>query len=428
MLASNSHLRAFRKMLFGDAPFRPLRDTSLIAVFCLRLVIVIVAFAAYSPAQTRHGAAPIEKGPPSRENYVGNEACRSCHQKEFDGYQATAHHLTSRVADAHSIAGNFTPGANIFKTANPSLTFKMTADADGFHQTAIDQVSPGKDVEITERFDIVIGSGHKSQTYLYWKDDRLFELPVSWWVATGQWINSPGYEDGAVRFDRQIYPRCLECHGSYFKSLAPPPNKYDRSTLGLGIECERCHGPGREHVALYSSPNPPKAHAFTAIVNPSLLPRNRQLDTCALCHAGLGNTLQPALSFQPGDALDKYLQLPNMDPSAAVDVHGNQVELLKMSRCFRESDMTCVTCHNPHQVQRDLAVYSQSCLRCHKAEQCGKFASMGAQIANNCIDCHMPLRKSQALFSNSNDQTLQLPVRDHDIAIYAKARSEGPAH
>ncbi len=102
----------------------------------------------------------------------------------------------------------------------------MTADADGFHQTAVDEVSPGKNIELTQRFDIVVGL-QKSQTYLYWKDDLLFELPVSWWVATSQWINSPGYEDGAVRFDRPIYPRCLECHGSYFKSLAPPPNKYD---------------------------------------------------------------------------------------------------------------------------------------------------------------------------------------------------------
>jgi hypothetical protein len=375
-------------------------------------------------AQTHRSVTPVpEKQPPSRNAYAGDQACRSCHQQEFNTYQATAHHLTSRAADAHSIAGSFTPSNNVFKTANPSLYFKMTADADGFHQTAVDEVSPGKSVELGQRFDIVVGSGHKSQTYLYWKDDLLFELPVSWWVATGQWINSPGYEDGAVRFNRPIYPRCLECHGSYFKSLAPPPNKYDPASLRLGIECERCHGPGREHLALYSSSHPPPVHPSKAgtpkaILNPASLPRNRQVDACALCHAGLGNPLQPALSFQPGDALDKYLQLPDMDTDLAVDVHGNQVELLKKSRCFRSSNMTCITCHNVHQVERDPASFSKYCLNCHKAQQCGRFATLGAQIVNNCVDCHMPLKKSQALFSNSNNQTLQLPVRDHDIAIY----------
>jgi hypothetical protein len=330
------------------------------------------------------------------------------------------------LAGAHSIAGSFDANTNVFKTANASLYFKMTADANGFHQTAVDEVSPGKSVELTERFDIVVGSGHKSQTYLYWKDDELFELPVSWWAATGQWINSPGYEDGALRFDRPIYPRCLECHGSYFKSLAPPPNKYEPSSVALGIECERCHGPGREHVALYSAnPNPPpqlKTTAAKAIVNPASLPRNRRIDSCAICHAGAGNPLAPALSFQPGDVLEKYLEIPEMDSSLAVDVHGNQVQLLKRSRCFRSSNMTCDTCHNVHQVQRDAASFSRYCLNCHQPQQCGKFAALGRQITSNCVDCHMPLRKSQALFSNSNDQTLRLQVRDHDIAIYPETQ------
>jgi hypothetical protein len=390
----------------------------------LTVLIALFSLPGIAPSQTHH-TAPVaaNKQPPSREEYVGDQACSSCHEEEFKNYQATAHHLTSRTADAHSIAGSFATGSNIFKTANPALYFKMSADADGFHQTAVDEISPGKNIELTQRFDIVVGL-QKSQTYLYWKDDLLFELPVSWWVATGQWINSPGYEDGAVRFDRPIYPRCLECHGSYFKSLAPPPNKYDPASLGLGIECERCHGPGREHVALYSSTNPPKDGAPKAIVNPESLPRNRQVDGCALCHAGLGNPLQPALSFQPGDALDKYLQLPEMDTDLAVDVHGNQVELLKKSRCFRSSNMTCITCHNVHRVERDAASFSKYCLNCHKAQQCGKFATIGAQIANNCVDCHMPLKK----FSNSNSQTLQLPVRDHDIAIYPDSSSHSPRH
>jgi hypothetical protein len=394
----------------------------------LGVVLLASALPFAGSAQTRHANAPAaDKKPPSRDAYVGDQACRSCHEKEFTAYQTTAHHLTTQAADAHSIAGNFAAGANLFKTANPSLYFKMTADANGFHQTAVDEVSPGKNVELTEPFDIVVGL-RKSQTYLYWKDDELFELPVSWWNATGQWINSPGYEDGALRFNRPIYPRCLECHASYFVSLAPPPSRYQRSSVALGIECEKCHGPGREHVALYTSPNPPKGAALKAILNPASFSRERQIDACALCHAGLGTTLAPALSFQPGDVLAKYLAIPDMDPGMAVDVHGNQVQLLKLSRCFRSSNMTCVTCHDAHQEQRDAAAFSKYCLNCHKAQQCGKFATMGEQITHDCVDCHMPLKKSQALFSDSNDQTLQLPVRDHDIAIYPDSGSAAPHH
>ena len=397
-------------------------------------LLSLILLAAISPptcsAQARRSASPTpEKKPPTREAYVGDQACRPCHEKEFTPYQVTAHHLTSRPADAHSIAGSFAAGSNLFKTANPSLYFKMTSDPNGYYQTAVDEVSPGKNVELTQRFDIVVGL-RKSQSYLYWKDDELFELPISWWsangAATAQWINSPGYEDGALRFDRPIYPRCLECHASYFTSLAPPPNKYERSSVALGIECEKCHGPGREHIAIYSSSNPPKGVPARAIVTPASLPRNRQIDACALCHAGLGNTLAPALSFQPGDALAKYLDIPDMDPGLAVDVHGNQVQLLKQSRCFRSSNMTCNTCHNVHQPEPDAASFSHYCIDCHKPQQCGKFATLGPKIADNCIDCHMPLKKSQALFSNSNNQTIQLPVRDHDIAIYADGNPAAP--
>ncbi len=63
----------------------------------------------------------------------------------------------------------------------------------------------------TERIDIVTGSGIKGQTYLYWKGDQLFQLPVSYWTDLKRWITSPGYTEGVANFDRPIVPRCLEC-------------------------------------------------------------------------------------------------------------------------------------------------------------------------------------------------------------------------
>jgi len=45
-----------------------------------------------------------------------------------------------------------------------------------------------------ERIDVVIGSGVRGQSYLYWHGDQLYELPVSYWSDGGRWINSPGYK------------------------------------------------------------------------------------------------------------------------------------------------------------------------------------------------------------------------------------------
>ena len=147
--------------------------------------------------------------------------------------------------------GSFTPGSNILKTSNPYLTFEMTANEQGYFQSAVEQVSPSKKISRTERIDIVTGLARKGQSYLFWKGDQLFQLPVTYWTATDSWVNSPSYPDGSPHFDKHIIPRCLECHASYFEWLPPPVNRYRKTSLVLGIFCEKCHGPGREHVALH---------------------------------------------------------------------------------------------------------------------------------------------------------------------------------
>jgi len=131
----------------------------------------------------------------------------------------------------------------------------MDATEQGYFQTAIMRQSPTDVVYRAERFDVVIGSSRKGQTYLFWKGDQLFELPVSYWVGLDEWVNSPGYHDGTAFFSKGVTPRCLECHATSFKSLTPPLNRYDKTSLVLGMTCEKCHGPGGEHVARVDLPS-----------------------------------------------------------------------------------------------------------------------------------------------------------------------------
>jgi hypothetical protein len=118
--------------------------------------------------------------------------------------------------------------------------------------------------------------------------------------------------------------------------------------------------------------------------------------------------------------LDTYLELPHLDPSANVDVHGSQVELLKKSRCYQSADsMTCSTCHNVHVPQHDLAAFSDRCLSCHKIENCGVYPKLGRDIARNCIDCHMPNQQTNLIVSDSNGRRVKPQVRNHWIKIYS---------
>jgi len=393
--------------------------------FALLLILFALMPGFAHPNQPSQAEVPsAKKKPPSRTEYAGDQACRSCHEKESKAYLPTAHHHTSSWPSAQTMKGSFSPGSNILRTSNPYLHFEMTKSSSGYFQSAIEEPGPGKTISRTERIDVVTGSGRRGQTYLFWKGDLLFQLPVTYWTETDGWVNSPSYPDGSPHFDKDIIPRCLECHASYFEWMPPPVNRYRKTSLVLGIMCEKCHGPGQKHVALHRQTPHLPAGTPEAIVNPTKLDRDRQTDVCGLCHSGNGMPIAPSLSFLPGDDLRDYIDIPYVSAEDAVDVHGNQVQLLRKSRCFQSTTtLTCTTCHDPHTTQRDAAAFSSTCLTCHQAKQCGEFPKLGEKISTNCIDCHMPVQESQVLFSRTNGKLLHPKVRNHLIAIYPSAKS-----
>lgn len=363
-----------------------------------------------------------------RTEYVGDAVCAQCHKDRFDTYEKTAHNLTSQLASKDTIVGTFNPGANTMTTANSDLTFRMDQKGDEFFQTAIWASPDGTAPRTrTERLDLVIGSGGKGQTYLYWRDNQLFQLPVSYSTVLHRWITSPGYVDGQADFERPIIPRCLECHATYFQAVFPDPdvNMYDTKNFVLGLGCERCHGPGRAHAASYRNPN--AAHSAQTIVNPAKLLPTRQSDVCAQCHGGQGDRfLEPAFSYVPGQPLERYIDLGPIDSAKDVDVHGKQGKLLMKSQCYQmSSNLTCSTCHDVHKEQRDPAAMSQHCLSCHNLETTSPtHAKVASTITQNCIDCHMPRLESKVVYLDIDGQRIRPRFRTHWIKIYSDAERQ----
>jgi len=365
-------------------------------------------------------ALRVRTEPVRADNAVGDATCLSCHQQKAS-FEQTAHRLTSRPPTRDAIAGSFTPGANVLRTSNPYLHFRMDSTATGFFQTAVMGRAPDTSTR-SERIDFVTGS-RKGQSYLYWHaGDLLYQLPVSYWTGVG-WVNSLGYTDGTQNVERPIPPRCLECHASGFRTVAASPsviNRYGRTGVILGITCETCHGAGQEHVRRERSP----LHAVLppAIVNPARLARPRQLDGCALCHGGVAAPRTPAFSYVPGQPLERQVEWWARRDTGAVDVHGNQVALLERSRCFRSSLMTCATCHDVHRQQRDLVGFSDRCLTCHSAQSCGLFPRLGHGLVGRCVDCHMPALTSTTIVSTSLGRQMRVQVRTHWIKVYPQFR------
>lgn len=349
---------------------------------------------------------------------MGDSTCLSCHADKAS-YEGTAHRLTSRHPSPTTMAGDFTGPHSVLRTPNPALHFRMSADSSGFHQTAVE--GTGKDTTMrTERVAYVAGSNRKGQSYLYWRGDSLYQMPISYWKTLNTWINSPGpgYTDGRANFDRAVAPRCFECHATWIeaKSDLGVVNRFDSTGAILGITCERCHAGGREHVrrqrATLTIARGP------AIVSPARLTRERQMDACAQCHGGIGRPKAPSFTYVAGHRLEDFVELAPPPPTAQVDVHGNQVALLQRSRCYQASQMTCITCHDVHATQRDVKQLSGKCTTCHQEQSCKLFPTQGHAIAGRCVDCHMPLQASNLIVSALEGQSKQAMVRSHWIRVY----------
>ena len=342
------------------------------------------------------------------------ESCKACHREVFATFIQTAHFQTSAEATAQSIKGRFSKGHNVLRTRLEGIYFTMERRNAAFYQTAVDSAQ-GR--SISERIELVVGSGRRGQSYLYWKRGLLFELPVSYLTGIERWINSPGYMDGEVDFGRLIVPRCLECHSTSFTLQANRGAvRYSREYV-LGISCDKCHGAGKAHVKYHSSH--PGESRGKYILNPAGFSRDRQLDNCALCHSGEGEPTAPSFSYRPGERLEDYV-VPQPEGDVPIpDVHGNQVGLLRRSRCFRSSrDMSCSTCHDVHRPERDVAQFAQKCLTCHQISQHPMAGEIGTRMMILCIDCHMPNRKSNAIQINTPTKPFALYFRSHAIGIY----------
>ena len=201
------------------------------------------------------------------------------------------------------------------------------------------------------------------------------------------------------------------------KSLRPPIATAKRDSPWASL-VRNVTDRGGNTFKLFAAKLP--ASANSAIIDPARFSRERQMDLCAWCHAGAGSSLQPAFSYIPGEALDKYLALPQPDPSAPVDVHGSQVEMLERSQCFQKSGMTCLTCHDVHAVQHDLSEFSQRCLSCHKSGS-AMFPKRGHQVASDCIGCHMPLQETNLIVFDQDGKKAKPKVRNHWIKVYSEA-------
>ncbi len=359
------------------------------------------------------GDGPVAAADPRGSAFAGAAACTSCHTDISNHYLHTNHYKTSETFSYHKFRQLIKAETQSVSYSNGQMV-RIENNGNDVFQT----LYHSDNKQQSERLDISFGSGDKAQTYGYWKENELYQLPLTYRTDTAIWTNSPGFPVDRPYYTRAIPIRCLECHTSYAyaEKVQTGPlelsEKIRPASIVFGIDCERCHGPAMKHVQFHQShPDDTLAKHITPV---NLLTRQQQLDMCATCHSGDPLSLQSVFAFQPGDTLSKYYMYYT-GATGEPDVHGKQLQLLQMSECFQQSTLTCTTCHDPHKpLNRQLQI--QRCLSCHQQPKHPPAMDMATQ---DCITCHMPLRSSRGLdFRSPHGKEIPYRLRTHRIAVY----------
>ncbi len=215
---------------------------------------------------------------------------------------------------------------------------------------------------------------------------------------------SPGYTQlREMELNHPVDATCLFCHASRVQPrVKGTVNRFDGEPfLQPGVGCERCHGPGSEHIARRGR-----------MVNPATLTGERRDGICMQCHLEGTARIQAAGhrqdDYRPGAMLSDYLAIFVPADAATRDLGAvSQVEALARSTCKRRSGdaLSCITCHDPHvQVTETekAGYYRAKCLGCH-----APMAERHHPEQPDCTICHMP-RSDSADISHTE-------VTDHRI-------------
>ena len=355
--------------------------------------------------------------------YVGIDSCRMCHQQVYADYIHTGMGRSFRPARPDLSNARF-PSPPIFdSTRHAYYRAFLQKDSIFIEEFRIDPTSGDTFFHRVQRIDYIVGSGQHTNSHIYSVNGYLYQAPLTFYTQDSIWDLPPGFHGGqAMRWERPVGLECMSCHNAMPGFDTESVNRYH--AVPLGIDCERCHGPGSRHVERRLASLP---FDTGEIVHPGRLPPDRQIDLCQRCHLQGLSILRNGhdfMDFRPGMRLADVWNVyyPRQWLENPLPIMASHPLRMKMSKCYQASRssnsmpaLTCLSCHNPHRsVNRTpREVFIRKCLNCHQRHDCTASLSLRTKNDDDCITCHMP-----------NTATHDIPhVKIHDHFIRIPERS-----
>ncbi len=323
--------------------------------------------------------------------------CRSCHQDIHETFIHTGMGRSFDHATLEKTQASFGDHALIYDETSNFYYFPFFKDSTMFVTEF--RLENGDTIhKRTERIEYIVGSGQHTNSHILNFNGYVFQAPITYYTQEEKWDMAPGFRDGGnLRFSRYLTTECITCHNHLPNFVEGSFNKYEE--MPHGIECERCHGPGEIHVREMLAGNTvdTSLNIDYSIVNPGKLSRDLQMDLCQRCHLQGVAVLEEGktfFDFKPGMRLNEVMNvfLPRYSNSHENFIMASQADRLRMSECFKQSEMTCITCHNPHESVETTGEkhFNDACLSCHKSSTaCAASEADRLAEENNCSKCHM---------------------------------------
>ncbi|MCC9602309.1 C cytochrome precursor [Stieleria sp. JC731] len=337
----------------------------------------------YSDTRNMNAVQALDSGsePDSSATLVGKETCAECHRENFDLHAKSGHAQTFHKGNSPRVVEHF--AGKTAAAGDPFGHFTYVAGEGGLKVLRHDdpdlsKLSPGNVDE--ELFQFGLGSGQNAITLINLQEDKagvpnLLEHRVSWFQSHAGFGLTPGHLHHQPDGDRELFgelikdrslQQCIWCHttsgtvvGGHIEDLV------------ADVNCEKCHGPGSEHVRLARITDNPPPYS----VGKSDWDFESELQLCGSCH-------RLPRHVDPKDIRDYIPMMLRFQPIGLV-----------RSPCYLKADgkLMCSTCHDPHAhfKTKSEQQYIDDCIGCHQPEN-DQHTICPVSSADGCIECHMP--------------------------------------
>jgi Tfp pilus assembly protein PilF len=387
-----------------------------------RPAAVLAALAPLLLAQAPAALSPVTRDlasfgfPPTTgaaPGYVPDRACALCHSDLAKTYAEKGMARAFRRPRPETDIEDFSAPAFVHSKSGQQLRMMRRDGRLVFERWQAG--ADGRPVDVFEtEVDWILGSGDHARTYLYQTPGgEIYQLHLAWYTQEGRWGMAPGFDradhEGVLR---RVRRECVFCHTAY-PDVPAGADAYGApqvfpTEVPEGIGCQRCHGPGAEHVGQALGGIGSRAEIRASIFNPGRLPATKRDEVCQGCHLqpsvalpGLRRFGRGDFSYRPGEPLSDYLVQVDIEEdgrsrSDRFEINHHPYRL-QQSQCFLASggQLSCLTCHDPHQrvpEAQKAAHYRAACESCHGQEACTRPEHAAG---GDCVSCHMPKRRTE---------------------------------